>query len=147
MDHHDNDHIDAEGPAAAPDVVPDAAPVAKRPRTKFTEEQQQTSKRRSNLIARELERRSRPGQPPPPHIQQERRIDRGVAVYNNGSNVIGWRVWAHNVVADAAYEGTIVSVHMRSFGQGSFIIAIVEHDDTPLLDRAYEISCLERITN
>jgi len=156
MDHSDAASQDAEVqdavPAAAPAVpIP---PSAKRPRAPFTDEQKEAARRRSNLVGREVERRCRLGQPAPPTIATAARVNRGVAAYDNGINVIGVRVRAYNTIAQQWYLGTIRSVHMRKpVGQGvnpnaaSFVIAVVEHDETPLTDRAYEVSCLELIPN
>ena len=157
MDRSDAASQDAEVqdavPAAAPAVpIP---PSAKRPRAPFTDEQKEAARRRSNLVGREVERRSRPGQwVAPPIARGGTRVDRGVAAYDNGINVLGLRVRAYNTIAQQWNLGTIRSVHIRKpVGQGVnpsagfFVIAVVEHDETPLTDRAYEVSCLELIPN
>ena len=154
MDHMAHDEV----PAAVADGAPDAAPVPLTPSQKrlrhLTDDQQQKWKKRNHLIQHELDRRASGTQLPDPLIPPERKIDRHLAAYYNGHHVRGLRVKAFNTVTGQWNMGTITSVHLRKppgipvdAVAARFVFAVVQHDEVPLIDRAYEVSCLERVTD
>ena len=125
--------------------------IQKRLRS-LTPEQKEASRRRTSLVAKELERRNGGSQHAAPVIPSPRRIDRPLAAYRNGFNVKGWRVRAYNTVAKQWELGEIKHVaKQKPLGQGDnpnasfYVIAIVKHDNENLNDCAYELSCLERV--
>jgi len=141
-------------PAAAQPLVNQGAaltPLQKRLRS-ITPEQEVISRRRTSLVGKELDRRAGGGQHAPPMVSPERRIDRAVAAYNNGVNVVGWRVRAYNTVSREWRLGVIAHVaKQKARGQGTnpeapyYVLAIVRHFEEGVAERAYEVSCLERL--
>jgi len=143
-------NVEPEAGAANPPPAAALTGIQKRLRT-ITPEQERLSQRRATLVGREVDRRGA-GTRRAPDIPVALRVDRALAAYDNGINVKGWRVRAYNGVSGEWKVGEIthVSKH-KPRGQGrdpnaaSYVIAIVKHEDAQLLDRAYEVSCLERV--